>query len=32
MAPSEVVESHIRELATKLESFYGEIMGCRVLV
>ncbi len=32
MAPSEVVETHIREAAQKLESFYDEIMGCRVLV
>ncbi len=32
MAPSEVIEAHIREAAQKLESFYGQIMGCRVLV
>jgi cold shock CspA family protein len=32
MAPSEVIEAHIRDAALKLESFYGEIMGCRVLV
>ncbi len=32
MATSEVIENHIREAARKLESFYGEIMGCRVLV
>jgi cold shock CspA family protein len=32
MAPSEVIEAHIREAALKLDSFYDEIMGCRVLV
>jgi cold shock CspA family protein len=32
MAPSEVVEGHIRELAQKLDMFCDEIMGCRVLV
>jgi cold shock CspA family protein len=32
MAPSEVVEAHIREAAQKLDEFYDEIMGCRVLV
>jgi len=32
MAPSEVVEAHIREAAQKLDTFYDEIMGCRVLV
>jgi cold shock CspA family protein len=32
MAPSEVIETHVREAAKKLESFYGEIMGCRVMV
>jgi cold shock CspA family protein len=32
MAPSEVVEKHIRDAAAKLDSFYEEIMGCRVLV
>ena len=32
MAPSEVVETHIREAAQKLDEFCDEIMGCRVLV
>ncbi len=32
MAPSEVVEAHIREAAQKLDEFYDGIMGCRVLV
>lgn len=32
MAPSEVVEAHIREAAQKLDEFCDEIMGCRVLV
>jgi cold shock CspA family protein len=32
MAPSEVTEAHIRELAEKLDTFCDEIMGCRVLV
>lgn len=32
MAPSEVVEAHIREAAEKLDVFYDEIMRCRVLV
>ena len=32
MAPSEVIEAHVREAALKLDSFYDEIMGCRVLV
>lgn len=32
MAPSEVIEAHIREAALRLDSFYDEIMGCRVLV
>lgn len=32
MAPSEVIEAHIREAAQKLDVFYDEIMGCRVLV
>lgn len=30
--PSEVIESHIRDAAEKLDSLCGEIMGCRVLV
>jgi cold shock CspA family protein/ribosome-associated translation inhibitor RaiA len=32
MAPSEVIESHIREAAQKLDSFYDDIMRCRVVV
>jgi cold shock CspA family protein/ribosome-associated translation inhibitor RaiA len=32
MEPSEAIEAHVREAAVKLDSFYGEIMGCRVLV
>ena len=32
MAPSEVIEAHIREAALRLDSFCDEIMGCRVLV
>ncbi|HXG52435.1 MAG TPA: HPF/RaiA family ribosome-associated protein [candidate division Zixibacteria bacterium] len=32
MPPSEAIESHIREKAAKLESFYDRIMGCRVVV
>jgi cold shock CspA family protein len=32
MAPSEVVEAHVREAAQKLDEFCDEIMGCRVLV
>ncbi len=32
MAPSEVVEAHIRVAAQKLDEFCDEIMGCRVLV
>ena len=32
MAPSEVIEAHIREAAEKLDVFYDEIMRCRVLV
>jgi cold shock CspA family protein len=32
MAPSEVVEAHIREAAEKLDAFCQEIMSCRVLV
>jgi cold shock CspA family protein len=32
MAPSEVVEAHIREAAQKLDEFCDEIMGCRVLL
>jgi cold shock CspA family protein len=32
MAPSEIIEAHIRDAAQKLDVFYDEIMGCRVLV
>lgn len=32
MAPSEVIEAHIRDAAQKLDVFCDEIMGCRVLV
>ena len=32
MEPSEVVEAHIRDAAQKLDVFYDDIMGCRVLV
>jgi len=32
MAPSEVVEAHIRDAAQRLDVFCDEIMGCRVLV
>jgi cold shock CspA family protein len=32
MAPSEVIEAHIREKTQWLELFYDGIMGCRVLV
>lgn len=32
MAPSEAIETNIRDKAAKLESFYEKIMGCRVLV
>jgi ribosome-associated translation inhibitor RaiA len=32
MAASEAIEARIRDAAAKLESFYDEIMGCRVLV
>ncbi|HEY7165710.1 MAG TPA: HPF/RaiA family ribosome-associated protein [Candidatus Binatia bacterium] len=32
MEPSEAIEARIRESAEKLESFYEDIMGCRVLV
>jgi hypothetical protein len=32
MEPSDVVETHIREAAQKLDEFCDEIMGCRVLV
>lgn len=32
MAPSEVVEAHIRDAAQKLDEFCDEIMSCRVLV
>jgi cold shock CspA family protein len=32
MAPSEVVEAHVREAAQKLDMFYDQIMSCRVLV
>jgi cold shock CspA family protein len=32
MAPSEVIEAHVREAAQKLDSFYDDIMRCRVLV
>jgi cold shock CspA family protein len=32
MAPSEVIEAHIREAAEKLDVFYDEMMRCRVLV
>jgi len=30
--PSEMVEKWIRDEATRLETFYSEIMGCRVTV
>jgi cold shock CspA family protein/ribosome-associated translation inhibitor RaiA len=32
MAPSEVIEAHVREAVQKLESFYDDVMRCRVLV
>ena len=32
IAPSEVIEAHIRDATQKLDVFYDEIMGCRVLV
>jgi cold shock CspA family protein/ribosome-associated translation inhibitor RaiA len=32
MAPSEVIEAHVRDAAQKLDLFYDEIMGCRVVV
>jgi cold shock CspA family protein len=32
MAPSEVIEAHIREAAQKLDTFCDEIMSCRVLI
>jgi cold shock CspA family protein len=32
MAPSEVIESHVRDAAQKLDTFCEEIMGCRVMV
>lgn len=32
MPPSEVIETNIREKATKLDSFYNRIMSCRVIV
>ncbi len=32
MSPSEAIEGQIRESAEKLELFYDQIMGCRVLV
>jgi cold shock CspA family protein len=32
MEPSEVIEAHVREAAQKLESFYDDVMRCRVLV
>lgn len=32
MRPSQAIEDNIREKASKLESFYDRIMGCRVIV
>lgn len=32
MEPSETIEAHIRDGAEKLDTFYDQIMGCRVLV
>lgn len=32
MAPSDAIEANIREKAEKLEHFYEQIMGCRVVV
>ena len=32
MLPSQAIEDNIREKASKLESFYDRIMGCRVIV
>ncbi len=32
MDPSEAVEANIREKAEKLDKFYSQIMGCRVVV
>ena len=32
MEPSETIEAHIREAAQRLDLFYDQIMGCRVLV
>jgi len=32
MPPSQAIEKNIREKAAKLESLYGQIMGCQVTV
>lgn len=32
MEPSETIEAQVRAAAEKLDEFYGDIMGCRVLV
>lgn len=32
MSPSPIIEAHIREKASKLDSFYNRILGCRVTV
>lgn len=32
MKPSQAVEEHIREQASKLERFNGRVVGCRVIV
>jgi cold shock CspA family protein len=32
MPPSEAIETHIREKAEKLDSFYDRMMSCRVIV